>query len=152
MCIIIYIMGSRVLNKKNTFDSFSGPNNTTLSICENHFWKKELLLVTQGEGIRYFKIMYNRQTFLMDARKAGRGQGKGHCSGATKKKLKHSVSQGCQCTSECLISRMNQCGEGASLANKRRETWSRVELAMRTERERQFVATMKLLKNLVASY
>ena len=43
----------------------------------------------------------------------------------------------------CLLSRMNQCGEGAALAAKRREVNLREEELMRRERELQWISRVR---------
>ena len=43
----------------------------------------------------------------------------------------------------CLLDRMHQCGEGGSLAAKRRETNHREEIFMRNDREKYWVARVR---------
>ena len=58
--------------------------------------------------------------------------------------LRRNLSTVCvRAASQFLIYRMHQCGEGARLANKRRETNLNLERVMRVDRERQFVARIR---------
>ena len=58
--------------------------------------------------------------------------------------LRRQLSTACvRAASQCLLDRMHQCGEGANMASRRREASVQVELAMRAERDLQWVSRVR---------
>ena len=58
--------------------------------------------------------------------------------------LRRQLSTACiRAGSQCLLDRMHQCGEGAHMAAKRRDTSHQVEMAMRHDREIQWLARVR---------
>ena len=58
--------------------------------------------------------------------------------------LRRQLSSACiRAANQCLLDRMNQCGEGAALAARRREVCHYLEEKMRKERELQWLAKLR---------
>ena len=58
--------------------------------------------------------------------------------------IRRQLSTTCiRAASQCLLDRMHQCGEGGTMASRRREGNRQLELAMQGERERQFISRVR---------